>query len=121
MAADPRLGWPIRHDHCFMRVCLDAAVGRRWHEAIRRPATRHAPDAVLARAVALAERVRDAPDRLAALDAASRAMRRAGSSAARYAAPSTSVPSEEAAARSFASSEASGSARRRASSRYDAS
>ncbi|MGI4951096.1 MAG: hypothetical protein ACRYGM_04770, partial [Janthinobacterium lividum] len=26
-------GWPICRDHCFMRVCLDNAMGRPWHEA----------------------------------------------------------------------------------------
>lgn len=117
--AAARADWPIRHDHCFMRVCLDAALGRPWHEVVRRPAARHAPEAVLAAAVAVAERVREVPDCLAALDAASRAMRREARH--RQAASSTSVPSDAAAARSFASPEASGSARRRASSRYDAS
>lgn len=33
-------GWPICRDHCFMRVCLDNALGRPWHEVIRRPAIR---------------------------------------------------------------------------------
>ncbi len=49
-------GWPIRNDHCFMRVFLDNACGRRWTDIIAgRPAYAHAPDAVLAAAVALAE------------------------------------------------------------------
>src|SRR3712207_8896965 len=50
-------GWPIRLDHCFMRVCLDAAFGRPWHEAVRRPAVRHMTEAELARAVSVAERI----------------------------------------------------------------
>ena len=50
-------GWPISLDHCFMRVCLDAAAERRWHEVIRRPAVRHMTDAQLDRAVAVAEQV----------------------------------------------------------------
>ena len=66
MAAAER--WPIRLDHCFMRVCLDAAIGRPWHEAVPRPAVRHLSDAQLARAIAVAEQVRDHPDRLAALN-----------------------------------------------------
>ena len=56
----PRLaaerGWPVRADHCFMRIFLDNACGGRWTETIpKRPAYAHAPVAVLAAAVALAE------------------------------------------------------------------
>lgn len=68
-------GWPIRLDHCFMRVCLDAAVGRPWHEAVRRPAVRHLSDAQLARAVAVAERIVGEPACLPALNEASLRMR----------------------------------------------
>jgi hypothetical protein len=71
-----REGWPIRHDHCFMRVCLDAALGRPWREAVRAPALRHPSDARLAAAVALAERIAREPSALAPLNAASIAMRR---------------------------------------------
>jgi len=66
-----RAGWPIRHDHCFMRVCLDAAIGRPWHEVVRRPAIRHLSDAQLAAAVAVAVAIVAEPARLAALNAAS--------------------------------------------------
>lgn len=69
-------GWPIRHDHCFMRVCLDAAIGRRWDVVVRRPAICHLTDAQLAAAVAVAERIARQPELLAALNAASLAMRR---------------------------------------------
>jgi uncharacterized membrane protein len=69
-------GWPIRHDHCFMRVCLDAAIGRRWDLVVRRPAVRHLSDAQLAAAVVVAERIARQPDVLPALNAASLAMRR---------------------------------------------
>ncbi len=75
MAAAER--WPIRADHCFMRVCLDHAVGGRWDAVIRRPAIRHMPDAGLACAVAVAESVAAAPDRLPGLNAQSLAWRRA--------------------------------------------
>ena len=68
-------GWPIRLDHCFMRVCLDAAFGRPWHEAVRRPAVRHMTDADLARAVAVAERIAAAPLLLPGLDAESLRLR----------------------------------------------
>ena len=26
-------GWPIRLDHCFMRIVLDHTFGRRWTDA----------------------------------------------------------------------------------------
>lgn len=49
-------GWPVSADHCFQRILLDNATGGRWYDHIaERPAYRHAPDAVLARAVALGE------------------------------------------------------------------
>lgn len=49
-------GWPIRADHCFQRVLLDNACGDCWYDHIAgRPAYRHAPDALLAQAVALGE------------------------------------------------------------------
>ncbi len=68
-------GWPIRLDHCFMRVCLDAAFGQPWHEAVRRPAVRHMTEAQLARAVAVAERVVAAPALLFELNAESLRLR----------------------------------------------
>ena len=68
-------GWPIRLDHCFMRVCLDAAFGRPWHEAVRRPAVRHMTEAELARAVAVAERVVATPALLPGLNAESLRLR----------------------------------------------
>ena len=51
-------GWPVRFDHCFQRILLDHAVGGVWYDAIpRRPAYRHASDAVLRRAVEAGEAV----------------------------------------------------------------
>ena len=73
MAAGQR--WPIRHDHCFMRVCLDHAVGRRWDEVIQRPAIRHLTDDQLARAVGIAEHVVRDPALLPGLNASSLRMR----------------------------------------------
>ncbi len=73
--AAARHGWPIRLDHCFMRVCLDAACGRPWHEVIARPAIRNASDAELARAVAVAEGLLARPDTLTALNAESLRLR----------------------------------------------
>ncbi len=68
-------GWPIRLDHCFMRVCLDHAMGRKWTDVVRRPAVRHMALEDLVRAVACAERIVAEPGLLPALDAASLRMR----------------------------------------------
>ena len=49
-------GWPVHLDHCFQRILLDAACGGCWYDTIpKRPAYRHAPDAILRRAVDLGE------------------------------------------------------------------
>lgn len=69
--------WPIRFDHCFMRVCLDHAIGQPWHERVRRPAIRHLGDEELQRAVAVAERIMAEPAVLPALNEQSLAWRRA--------------------------------------------
>ena len=69
--------WPIRFDHCFMRVCLDHAMGQPWHERVRRPAIRHLDDDALRRAVAVAERIATDPALLPGLNAQSLAWRRA--------------------------------------------
>lgn len=50
--------WPIRYDHCFQRVMLDAACGGCWYDHIsQRPAYRCASDLILESAVYLAESV----------------------------------------------------------------
>ncbi len=74
MAAAQR--WPIRLDHCFMRVCLDAALGARWDSLVRRPAVRHLSDAQLAEAVAVARRIVAEPSLLRPLNDASLRLRR---------------------------------------------
>lgn len=72
-------GWPIRADHCFMRVLLDHAHGGRWTDHIAaRPAYAHAGDAALARAVALGEAVAAGRVDLAALNRQSLAWRGKG-------------------------------------------
>ena len=81
MAAAHR--WPIRLDHCFMRVCLDAAMGRPWTEVVQRPALRHLTDAELADAIRIAEAVVARPQTLPALNAQSLRWRRAGRQAER--------------------------------------
>jgi hypothetical protein len=73
MAAAHR--WPIRLDHCFMRVCLDDALGARWDTVVRRPAVRHLTDAQLGRAVMTAERIVADPALLRPLNQTSLRMR----------------------------------------------
>ncbi len=72
-------GWPIRHDHCFMRVCLDAAVQGRWDTVIRRPAIQYMTEPQLEAAVAAAERIVHDPALLPSLNAASLQWRRKAS------------------------------------------
>ncbi len=69
--------WPIRFDHCFMRVCLDHAIGQPWHERVRRPAIRHLTDEQLRAAIAVAERIASDPSALPGLNAQSLAWRKA--------------------------------------------
>ena len=69
--------WPIRFDHCFMRVCLDHAIGQPWHERVRRPAIRHLTDEQLRAAIAVAERIAADPAALPGLNAQSIAWRKA--------------------------------------------
>lgn len=78
LPAARRPGWPVRFDHCFQRILLDAACGGVWYDAIpRRPAYRHAPGPILRRAVALGEEVLAGAADLGALNARSLAWREA--------------------------------------------
>ena len=74
MAAAER--WPIHLDHCFMRVCLDAALGTPWTRTVPRPAIHNMDDRQLAAAVRVAEGVVAAPDTLVRLNRRSLAGRR---------------------------------------------
>jgi hypothetical protein len=52
--------WVVTDDHCFGRIVLDHAVGRRWYDVLdrqRSPAFVQLTDDQLAAAVTLAERV----------------------------------------------------------------
>ena len=49
--------WPIRLDHCFKRICLDAAFHDVWYNHLRKPAERHISGEPLARALACAEAI----------------------------------------------------------------
>ena len=66
-----RWEWPVRLDHCFMRICLDAALGQRWDRVVRRPAIHHLTNAQLAAAVSTAEGIVLDPASLPGLNQAS--------------------------------------------------
>ena len=73
-AAEP--GWPVRFDHCFMRIALDHAAGGRWTDTIASPAYKNLTPDQLREAIAVAERMLDGgPDEARALDAQSLAWR----------------------------------------------
>lgn len=68
--------WPIRADHCFQRVLLDATVGGVWYDAVSgRPAFRAIAIDLLARAVALGRSLVAGQSDLAALNRQSLAWR----------------------------------------------
>ena len=70
--------WPVRFDHCFQRILLDAACGGVWYDTIEeRPAYAHAPEAVLSEAVRLGEGALNGDVDLVALNRQSLAWRRA--------------------------------------------
>ena len=51
-------GWPVRLDHCFQRILLDAELGAPWTERLAgRPAYRSVDDRALERLIARAEAV----------------------------------------------------------------
>lgn len=49
--------WPLRHDHCFKRVCLDWACGDCWYRRLAKPAERHLAGELLERSVRCAEEI----------------------------------------------------------------
>lgn len=49
-------GWPVRLDHCFQRILLDAELGSPWTKRLAgRPAYKSVDDATLDRLIARAE------------------------------------------------------------------
>lgn len=47
--------WPVRNDHCFQRIVLDAICEGVWYDHIARPAYKHLSDPQALRAVQLCE------------------------------------------------------------------
>ena len=73
--------WPIRADHCFLRIAYDNAVGAKWDTVHARPAYASLPLDRLAAAVDLLARIEaDGRAALEPLNAASLAYRRASPS-----------------------------------------
>ena len=69
-ASEP--GWPVRFDHCFMRIALDHAVGQRWTDVVAKPAYKHLTEPQLRRAIDAAERMlAEGPETAHALNRAS--------------------------------------------------
>lgn len=55
LARSKQTEWPVRNDHCFQRIVLDAICRGVWYDHIARPAYRHLSDAQALRAVQLCE------------------------------------------------------------------
>ena len=68
--------WPIRLDHCFGRVVLDAVYGRPWREVLRPPAWRNMDRAALEAALSLSRGIADGHEDLGELNRRSLEMRR---------------------------------------------
>jgi hypothetical protein len=49
--------WPVRNDHCFQRIVLDALCGGVWYGHIPRPAYKHLTREQAAHAVRLCEQI----------------------------------------------------------------
>lgn len=49
------LDWPIRLDHCFKRICFDAAFDDVWYRHVPRPAEKHLAGEALTKALRCAE------------------------------------------------------------------
>ncbi len=70
--------WPIRADHCFLRIAYDAAAGAKWDTIFARPAWASLPLDRLAAALTVLHRIeREGRAALDPLNAASLAFRRA--------------------------------------------
>ena len=57
MARTQKSDWPVRNDHCFQRIVLDAISGGIWYDHISRPAYKHLNFDQAQRAVQLCEEI----------------------------------------------------------------
>lgn len=70
-------GWPIRADHCFLRIAYDNAAGAKWDTVVKPPAWRNLPVDRLAAALSVLDRIEaGGRSRLGPANAASLAWRR---------------------------------------------
>ena len=75
--------WPVRADHCFQRILLDAAVGGVWYDAVKaRPAYRFIAVDLLEHAVRLGQGAAEGTVDLTTLNRQSLAWRRQRKAAA---------------------------------------
>jgi hypothetical protein len=57
LARTSHLHWPVRNDHCFQRIVLDALCGGVWYDHIPRPAYKHLTRAQAGQAVQLCDEI----------------------------------------------------------------
>jgi hypothetical protein len=74
-AQTPSNKWPVRNDHCFQRIVLDAVCGGVWYDHIARPAYQHLSLEQAHRAVEICENIIAGREDLADLNRQSLAWR----------------------------------------------
>jgi len=57
LAQTSKRHWPVRNDHCFQRIVLDAICGGVWYDHIARPAYKHLSQAQATLAVQLCNQI----------------------------------------------------------------
>ena len=60
--------WPVRNDHCFQRIVLDAVCGGVWYDHLGRPAYKHLTREQAMQAVRLCDDIIDGKADLHALN-----------------------------------------------------
>jgi hypothetical protein len=60
--------WPVRNDHCFQRIVLDAVCSGIWYDHIPRPAYKHLTREQAAQAVVLCDDIISGDANLAQLN-----------------------------------------------------
>jgi hypothetical protein len=60
--------WPVRNDHCFQRIVLDAVCGGVWYDHLARPAYKHFTREQAMQAVSLCGEIIDGKTDLDALN-----------------------------------------------------
>jgi hypothetical protein len=68
LAQTPSNQWPVRNDHCFQRIVLDAVCGGVWYDFVSRPAYQHLSLEQAHRAVEICENIIGGREDLAVLN-----------------------------------------------------